>query len=158
LKLDQITNDLLLDLVIVLGRNNFKSIPCIENYQRCDRCCLVLLQTQNRVVKIVVVQLYYCPFLRSLMDKHLMPSNSSELVVAPGFYSFCNDAQSEWQHLTNFNFQSSDDLQLLMTLASGRQLQIRVLLMTSASDDLQSLFSSDVFLQHKLPFCRFNCS
>jgi len=30
LKLDQITNDLLLDLVIVLGGNNFKSIPCIE--------------------------------------------------------------------------------------------------------------------------------
>jgi len=63
LKLDQITNDLLLDLVIVLGWNNFKSIPCIENYQRSHICCLVLLQTQNRVVEILVVQLHYFPFL-----------------------------------------------------------------------------------------------
>ena len=40
LKLDQITNDLLLDLVIVVERNNFKFIPCIENYQRSHNCCL----------------------------------------------------------------------------------------------------------------------
>jgi len=32
LKLDQITNDLLLDLVIFLRGNNFKSIPSIEEY------------------------------------------------------------------------------------------------------------------------------
>jgi len=31
LKLDQITNDLFLDLVNVLGGNNLKSIPCLEN-------------------------------------------------------------------------------------------------------------------------------
>ena len=62
LKLDQITNDLLLDLVIVLRGKIFKSIPYIENYQRSHSCYLVLSQTQNRVVEIVVVQLYYCPF------------------------------------------------------------------------------------------------
>jgi hypothetical protein len=39
LKLDQITNDLLLDLVIVLWRNNFKSIPCIEEYHCSHNCC-----------------------------------------------------------------------------------------------------------------------
>jgi len=39
LNLDQITNDLLLDLVIVLRGNNFKSIPSIEEYQRSHSCC-----------------------------------------------------------------------------------------------------------------------
>ena len=43
LELDQITNDLFLDLVIVLGGNNFKYIPCMENYQLSHSCCLVLL-------------------------------------------------------------------------------------------------------------------
>jgi len=43
----------------------------------------------------VVVQLYYCPFLRSSVDRYTMPSNSSEIAVAPGFYSFCNDVQKE---------------------------------------------------------------
>ena len=31
LKLDQITNDLALDLVNVVGGNNLKFIPCLEN-------------------------------------------------------------------------------------------------------------------------------
>jgi len=39
LKLDQIINDLLLDLVIVLWRNNFKYIPCIKEYQRSHSYC-----------------------------------------------------------------------------------------------------------------------
>ena len=47
--------------------------------------------------------------------------------------------------LTNFNFQfsASDDLQLLMTSASGRHLLMRVFLMTSTSGDLQNLLSSE---------------
>jgi len=40
-----ITNDLLLDLVIVLWGNNFKFIPWIETNQRSHSCSLVLLQT-----------------------------------------------------------------------------------------------------------------
>jgi len=44
---------------------------------------------------VVVVKLYYCSFLRSSKDKHLMPSNISKLVVALGVYSFCNDVYSE---------------------------------------------------------------
>ena len=52
---------------------------------------LVLLQTQIRVVKKEVVQLYYCPFPTFFKDKHPMTSKTSELVVALRFYSFCND-------------------------------------------------------------------
>ena len=46
LRLNQITNDLLLDLVIILGGNNFKSIPCIEEFTSVvTTVVLVLLQT-----------------------------------------------------------------------------------------------------------------
>jgi len=58
-----------------------------------------------------------------------MPSKSSELSVAPGFYSFCNDRRVNNNSLTNSETSSS--------LAS------EVLLMTSASDDLQNLLSSE---------------
>jgi len=44
---------------------------------------------------VVVVQLYYVLFLRTSVDKHTMPSNSSEIAVTPGFYSFCNEVSSE---------------------------------------------------------------
>ena len=50
---------------------------------------------ESEVMEVVVVQLYYCPFLRSSVDRYTMPSNSSEIAVAPGFYSFCNDVQKE---------------------------------------------------------------
>jgi len=43
---------------------------------------------------VVVVQLYYVLFLRSSVDKHPMPSNYSEIAVAPGFHSFCNGMDS----------------------------------------------------------------
>jgi hypothetical protein len=46
-------------------------------------------------VEVVVVQMYYVLFPHSLVDKHPKPSNSSEIAVAPGFYSFCNDMYSE---------------------------------------------------------------
>jgi len=44
---------------------------------------------------VVVVQLYYVLFLHTSVDTHTMPSNSSEIAVAPGFYSFCNEVSSE---------------------------------------------------------------
>jgi len=40
-----------------------------------------------------------------------------------------------------------------MTSASGRQL-----LMIFRCSFLQTLSSSDAFLEHKLPFCKFHCS
>ena len=43
----------------------------------------------------MVVQFYYVLVLRSLVDKHPKISNSFEIVVALGFYSFCNDISSE---------------------------------------------------------------
>jgi len=46
-------------------------------------------------IGVVVVQLYYVLFMRSSKDKHPMPSNISELAVAPGFYSFYNDLSLE---------------------------------------------------------------
>jgi hypothetical protein len=92
LKLDQITNDLLLDLVIVLRGNNFKFIPCIEEYQRSHSCCSCTIADTKQsngeggctICTIVLFQ-------RSSRNKHPMTSNSSELAVAPGFNSFCND-------------------------------------------------------------------
>jgi len=124
-----------------------------------------IADTKNRVLEIVVVHLYYCPFLRSSVDKHSMPSNSFGITVTPGFYYFCNYKYSEWHLLTKSGFSSSDsfELQLLMTSASGGQLLMRVLLMRLflmifITSFLQMHSSSDAFLQHKLPFCKFHCS
>jgi len=47
---------------------------------------------------VVVVQLYYCPFLpHSSMVNHPMPSSSFEIAVALGFYFFCNLVSSNNQ-------------------------------------------------------------
>jgi len=46
LKLDQITNDLLPDLVIVLWGNNFTSFLRKESHQRSHNCWVVPLQTK----------------------------------------------------------------------------------------------------------------
>jgi len=45
-----------------------------------------------------------------------------------------------------------------MTSASGETASDESAYGESASGDLQNLFSSDAFLQHKLPFCRFHYS
>jgi len=47
LKLDQITNDLMPDLVIVLWRINFKSIPSLEEH-RCRHSCYCCLVTETK--------------------------------------------------------------------------------------------------------------
>jgi len=44
-----------------------------------------------------------------------------------------------------------------MTSASGKTTYDESASDEDASDDLHNLFSSDAFLQHKLPFCRFQC-
>ena len=87
-KLDQITDDLMPDLVIVPWRSNFKSIPSLEDTGAGTAVVLVLLQTQNRVVEIDVVHfVQFVLFQRSPKYKHPMPSNPFELAVALYFQS-----------------------------------------------------------------------
>jgi len=101
------------------------------------------------------------------MNKHLMAFKSSELAVAPGFYSFYvnrHDNNNIWQNSEASSLPASDDLQNLW----WRQLLVsnfwwecfwwRQLLMIFRTPCLQNLFSSNASLQHKLPFCRFHCS
>jgi hypothetical protein len=45
--------------------------------------------------EVMLVQFYYVLFLRSSVDKHLMPTNFSKIVVAPEFHFFCNDMTPE---------------------------------------------------------------
>jgi len=59
LKLDQITNDLFLYMVIAMSRNNFKSIPTI-GITSVD--IAVMLYYSNMESGVVVVQLYYVLF------------------------------------------------------------------------------------------------
>jgi len=76
-------------------------------------------------------------FQRSPKNKHPMPSNPFELVVALFFQSSAMIGvikSSFEQHMKFIGLPASDDLQmLLMTLASSDQLLRRVLLMMSAS-------------------------
>jgi len=76
-------------------------------------------------------------FQRSPKNKHLMPSNPFELVVALFFQSSAMIGMiksSFEQHLKFSSLPPSNDLQMLLTMsASGDQLLRRVLLMTSAS-------------------------
>jgi len=121
LKLDHISNDLLLDLVIVLWRNNFKSIPCIEEYQRSHSCCSCTIadtkQSSGDSCCTIVL------FQRSPKNKHPMPSNSFELAVALGFYSFAQigaiittfEQSFEASRLQLLNLQNLWWLQLLMS-------------------------------------------
>jgi len=50
---------------------------------------------KRREVRHLVRQKNLFIFLRYSVDKHPMPSNSSEIVVAPGLYSFCNHLSSK---------------------------------------------------------------
>jgi len=86
LKLDQITNDLLPDLVIVLRRINFKSIPSLEKHWCRNNCCSCSIVDTNQsngdsgcTLRTIVL------FQPSLMKKHPMPSNPFELPVASFF-------------------------------------------------------------------------
>ena len=65
-------------------------------------------------------------FMRSSMDKHPMPSNSSEMTDFPSLCSFFIDIQMKWQLSINFSFS----LKLLVIFTFWwRQLLVRVLLM-----------------------------
>jgi len=142
LKLDQITNDLLPDLVIVLWRMNVKSIACMEEHRCRHSCCSCTSRHKNRVVEIVVVHfVQFVLFQRFPKNKHPMPLNFFELVVASFFWSsaMVGVIKSYLNNLWSFKSFSfwwssaPDDLQLLMNWASGELLLRRVFLMTSAS-------------------------
>jgi len=88
LKLDQITHDLLPDLVIVLRRINFKTIPSLKKHWCRHNCCSCPIADTNQssgdsgctLHTIVLFQLFPT-------KKHPMPSNLFELVVASFFQS-----------------------------------------------------------------------
>jgi hypothetical protein len=86
LKLDQITNDLLPDMVIVLWRINFKSISSLEEYGCRHSCCFCLVAETKQsnggsgcTIRTIVL------FQRSLRIQH--PSNPFELAIASLFWS-----------------------------------------------------------------------
>jgi len=88
LKLDQITNDLLPDLVIVLRRINFKSIPSLEEHWCRHNCFSCPIADTNQssgdsgcTLRTIVL------FQLSPTNKKPMPSNLFELVVASIFKS-----------------------------------------------------------------------
>jgi len=86
LKLDQITNDLLPDLVIVLRRINFKSIPSLEEHWCRHSCCSCPIADTNQSSGDSGCTLCtIVPFQLSPTKKHPMPSNPFELVVASFF-------------------------------------------------------------------------
>jgi hypothetical protein len=68
LKLDQITNDLLPDLVIVQWMINFKSIPSMEEHLCWHNCCSCTIADKNRVVGIMVVHFVQLSFFNSLQQ------------------------------------------------------------------------------------------
>ena len=97
-------------------------------------------------------------FQRSPKNKHQMPSNSSELAVAPGFYSSAMIGviiTTFEQSFEAFQSSASEPTEPLMTSAYDVQL-----LMTTTSEPLvfRTSFDQNAFLLHKLPFCRFHCS
>lgn len=162
-------------MVIVLWRNNFKSIPRIEEYQRSHNCCSCTIadtKQNSGDSSCTIVLLSFSNVLQRISIKYLQ--HSSELAVALGFYSSAMISLI----ITTFNhfwsFQSSGfwwSSEPLMMSASGRQLLMRVLLMTSSSGPLvfitywlqtsclqNSLTSGPLFLQHKLPSCKVLCS
>ena len=141
LKLDQITNDLLPDMVIVLWRINFKSIPRLEEHW-CGHSffsCPVADTNQSSgdsgcTLRTIVL------FQLSPKKKHPMPSNPFELVLASFFHSsamlgvikpFEQPLKLQFSQLLMIciSWWSSD---LLMKTASGDLASDEVLLMTSA--------------------------
>ena len=68
-------------------RNNFKSIPCIERNSVGAVVSLYNSRHGEWSSGCTIVLLSF--FLRSSVDKHPMPSNSSKIAIAPDFHSFC---------------------------------------------------------------------
>jgi len=88
LKLDQITNDLLPDLVIVLRRINFKSIQSLEEHWCRRSCCSCPIADTNQSSGDSGCTLRTIVFFQpSPTKKNPMPSNPFELVVASFFQS-----------------------------------------------------------------------
>jgi len=128
------------------------------SYSR-DKLCVV------EVVVVHFVQLYFVNALQK--NKHPMPLNPFELVVALLFHSFVM-LRRHWIHWTAFEalslhllmnysfwwFSASDEHQLLMNSLLMTRHYFRSTL-SSGALWLQEQFSSDVF---KLPFCLFLCS
>jgi len=88
LKLDQITNYLLPDLIIVVWRNNFKSIPGIEEYQRshsCSSCTIADTKQSNGDSGCTLCTIAL--FKRSPKNKHQMPSKFFWISWCFSFYS-----------------------------------------------------------------------
>ena len=88
LKLDQITNDLLPDLVIIIRRINFKSISSLDEHWCRHSCCSCPIADTKQssgdsgcTLRTIVL------FQLSPTNKHPMTSNSFELVVASSFQS-----------------------------------------------------------------------
>ena len=138
MKLDQITNDLLPDLVIVLWSSNFKSIPSLEEHRCRHNCCSFTSRHKNRVVEIVVVHFVQMSFFNALQRISIQ----SVQIVLKNIWK-----ASVFQLL--MIFRTSDDVRFWWTASE------EVLLMTSAS--LELLVFRTSFLQHKLPSCWFHC-
>jgi len=88
LKLDQITNDLLPDLLIVLRRINFKLIPSLEEHwcrHSCFSCPVADTNQSSGDSGCTLCTIVLCQL--SPTKKHLMPSNPFELIVALLFQS-----------------------------------------------------------------------
>jgi len=152
-----ITNDLLPDMVIVLWRINFKSIPCMREHFCRQSCypCLVAKHDQSSgeggcTVRTIVL------FQRSWKSKHLKPSKFISRSLLHFFTSLSTLKQDKkrfqlWvlQLLMNFSFWwscfwwgISDELASDDVITSGA-------LCTS-----RALF----FKRFKLPFCWLFCS
>jgi len=88
LKLDQITNDLLPDLIIVPRRINFKSIPSLEEHwckHSCFSCPVADTNHSSGDSGCTLRTIVLCQ--RSPTKKHIMPSNPFELAVVLFFQS-----------------------------------------------------------------------
>jgi len=154
-----ITNDLLPNIVIVLWRINFKSIPCMREHFCRQSCypCLVAKHDQNSgeggcTVRTLVL------FQRSWNSKHLRFSKSISRPLIHFFMSLATLRQDK--EIPAFKALSSsapDELQLLVIL-----LLMNLLLMTSSLQEhfeLQEHYSSDassfLFVNSFSLFCSF---
>ena len=151
LKLDQITNDLMPDLVIVLWMINFKSIPSLEEHWCRHSCCSCPVANTKQSSGDSGCTLHTIVFFQlSPTNKHPMTSNPFELVVALLFQSSAmidviqSSFEQHFEVLQSFSSwwssDASDDVSFWWPASEE-----------SASDDvsfrttcLQNLFSSDV--------------
>ena len=152
-----ITNDLLPDMVIVLWRINFKSIPCMREHfcrQSCYPCPFAKHDQSSGeggcTLRTIVL------FQRSWEKKHTKLSNFHLKTVVTLIYVFSNSWHDKkrfqlWvlQLLMNFSFwwscfwwDASDELASDDVITSGA-------LCTSGAP---------FFRRFKLPFCWFFCS